>query len=142
HAVRAPQVAPVGEGYPQVGRYTPVRVGEHTGVIGNGTLTTLQSAGFAPTWSLSLRRAFRVHRSADPSVASRATRGPSRPDHSRIMTATGMAVRARGLRKIYRPARYREVAALNGLDLDIGAGEPGGGPGRGAHRRGRAALGP
>ena len=28
------------------------------------------------------------------------------------MTATGMAVRARGLRKIYRPARYREVAAL------------------------------
>jgi hypothetical protein len=39
------------------------------------------------------------------------------------MTVTGTAVRARGLRKIYRPARYREVTALNGLDLDIGAGE-------------------
>jgi ABC-2 type transport system ATP-binding protein len=39
------------------------------------------------------------------------------------MTAIPAAVRARGLRKIYRPARYREVAALNGLDLDIGAGE-------------------
>jgi ABC-type transport system involved in cytochrome bd biosynthesis fused ATPase/permease subunit len=39
------------------------------------------------------------------------------------MTATGTAVRVRGLRKIYRPARYREVAALNGLDLDIGTGE-------------------
>ena len=39
------------------------------------------------------------------------------------MTATGTAVRARGLRKIYRPARYREVTALNGVDLDIGAGE-------------------
>lgn len=39
------------------------------------------------------------------------------------MTATGPAVRVRGLRKIYRPARYREVAALNGLDLDIGRGE-------------------
>ena len=39
------------------------------------------------------------------------------------MTATPAAVRVRGLRKTYRPARYREVAALNGLDLDIGAGE-------------------
>src|ERR1700735_3711837 len=39
------------------------------------------------------------------------------------MTATPAAVRVRGLRKIYRPARYRDVAALNGLDLDIGAGE-------------------
>src|ERR1700722_1550098 len=39
------------------------------------------------------------------------------------MTATLAAVRVRGLRKIYRPARYREVAALNGLDLDIGTGE-------------------
>ena len=39
------------------------------------------------------------------------------------MTATRTAVRVRGLRKIYRPARYREVAALNGLDLDIGTGE-------------------
>ncbi len=39
------------------------------------------------------------------------------------MTATGMAVRVRGLRKIYRPARYRQVSALNNLDLDIGAGE-------------------
>ena len=39
------------------------------------------------------------------------------------MTATRTAVRVRGLRKIYRPARYREVAALNGLDLDIGIGE-------------------
>ena len=39
------------------------------------------------------------------------------------MTATPAAVRIRGLRKIYRPARYREVAPLNGLDLDIGAGE-------------------
>ncbi|MDX6334751.1 MAG: type transport system ATP-binding protein [Streptosporangiaceae bacterium] len=39
------------------------------------------------------------------------------------MTATGRAVRVRGLRKIYRPDRYREVAALNGVDLDIGAGE-------------------
>ena len=36
HAVRAPQVAPVGEGYPQVGCYTPVRVGESMGVGGNG----------------------------------------------------------------------------------------------------------
>jgi ABC-type Fe3+/spermidine/putrescine transport system ATPase subunit len=24
---------------------------------------------------------------------------------------------------VYRPHRYREVATLNGLDLDIGAGE-------------------
>ncbi len=39
------------------------------------------------------------------------------------MTATPAAVRVRGLRKIYRPPRYREVAALNGPDLDIGAGE-------------------
>ena len=39
------------------------------------------------------------------------------------MTATSPAVRVRGLRKLYRPDRYREVAALNGLDLDIGAGE-------------------
>lgn len=39
------------------------------------------------------------------------------------MTATPAAVRVRALRTIYRPARYREVAALNGLDLDIGAGE-------------------
>ena len=39
------------------------------------------------------------------------------------MTATSPAVRVRGLRKVYRPDRYREVAALNGLDLDIGAGE-------------------
>jgi ABC-type multidrug transport system ATPase subunit len=39
------------------------------------------------------------------------------------MTATPAAVRVRTLRTIYRPARYREVAALNGLDLDIGAGE-------------------
>jgi ABC-type multidrug transport system ATPase subunit len=39
------------------------------------------------------------------------------------MTATGTSVRVRGLRKIYHPARYREVAALNGLNLDIGAGE-------------------
>ena len=39
------------------------------------------------------------------------------------MTATSPAVRVRGLRKVYRPDRYREVAALNHLDLDIGAGE-------------------
>jgi ABC-2 type transport system ATP-binding protein len=39
------------------------------------------------------------------------------------MTATSPAIRVRGLRKVYRPDRYREVAALNGVDLDIGAGE-------------------
>ena len=39
------------------------------------------------------------------------------------MTATPAAVRVRGLRKDLRPARYREVATLNGPDLDIRAGE-------------------
>jgi ABC-type nitrate/sulfonate/bicarbonate transport system ATPase subunit len=39
------------------------------------------------------------------------------------MTAAPAAVRVRGPREIYHPARYRQVAALNGLDLDIGAGE-------------------
>ncbi len=39
------------------------------------------------------------------------------------MTAISPSVRVRGLRKVYRPDRYREVAALNGLDLDIDTGE-------------------
>ena len=39
------------------------------------------------------------------------------------MTVTSPAVRVRGLRKVYRADRYRQVAALNGLDLELGAGE-------------------
>jgi ABC-type glutathione transport system ATPase component len=60
----------------------------------------------------------RLTRRGEPGDARPAPAGPSSDHDSNRDGRQGP-----GLRKIYRPARYREVTALNGVDLDIGAGE-------------------